>query len=67
MKKPGVEGLYENTSSTYRIFSRVFCNFVFPRPAIRRPMSDKKNGEEADLEEAVKVKHCSFSLAFDLI
>ena len=54
MKKPGVDGLYENTSSTYRIFSRVFCNFVFPRPAIRRPMPDKKNGEEADLAEAVE-------------
>jgi hypothetical protein len=55
MKKPGVEGLYENTASTYRIFSRAFCNFVFPRPEIKRPMPDKKNntGEEADLEEAV--------------
>jgi len=54
LKKPGVEGLYENTTSTYRIFSRAFCNFVFPRPAIPRPMPDKKNGEEADLAEAVK-------------
>ncbi len=52
-KKPGVEGLYENTTSTYRIFSRAFCNFVFPRPAIRRPMPDKKNGGEAELAEAV--------------
>ena len=56
LKKPGVEGLYENTASTYRIFSRAFCNFVFPRPAIARPMPDKKDkkGEEADLTEAVK-------------
>jgi hypothetical protein len=56
LKKPGVEGLYEDTTSTYRIFSRAFCNFVFPKPAIRRPMPDKKNqkGEEADLAEAVK-------------
>ena len=56
LKKPGVEGLYEDTSSTYRIFSRAFCNFVFPRPEIRRPMPDKKGqkGEEADLAEAVK-------------
>jgi hypothetical protein len=54
-KKPGVEGLYENTTSTYRIFSRAFCNFVFPRPAIPRPMPDKKNkkGEEVDLAEAI--------------
>jgi hypothetical protein len=56
LKKPGVEGLYENTTSTYRIFSRAFCNFVFPRPAIPRPMPDKKNknGEEANLAEAVE-------------
>jgi len=56
LKKPGVDGLYENTTSTYRIFSRAFCNFVFPRPAIPRPMPDKKDkkGEEADLEEAVQ-------------
>lgn len=55
MKKPGVDGLYETTSSTYRIFSRAFCNFVFPQPAIVRPMPDKKdkNGEEATLADAV--------------
>ena len=55
LKKPGVTGLYENTTSTYRIFSRAFCNFVFPRPAIPRPMPDKKNknGEEVDLAEAI--------------
>jgi hypothetical protein len=56
MKKPGVDGLYETTSSTYRIFSRAFCNFVFPQPAIIRPMPDKKDkkGEEASLADAVK-------------
>ena len=55
VKKPGVDGLYENTTSTYRIFSRAFCNFVFPKPAIARPMPDKKNklGEETDLAEAI--------------
>ena len=55
VKKPGVDDLYDNTVSTYRIFSRAFCNFVFPRPAIARPMPDKKNklGEETDLEGAI--------------
>ena len=54
-KKPGVEGLYEKTTSTYRIFSRLFCNFVFPKPAIARPMPDKKNnvGEETTLADAI--------------
>jgi hypothetical protein len=58
LKKPGVEGLYENTTSTYRIFSRAFCNFVFPRPAIPRPMPDKKDkkGEEVDLAEAINAE-----------
>ena len=32
------EDLYGDTTSTYRIFSRAFCNFVFPRPDIVRPM-----------------------------
>ena len=54
-KPTGTEGLYETTTSTYRIFSRAFCNFVFPAPAITRPMPDKKNkvGEEVNLAEAV--------------
>jgi len=56
LKKPGVGDLYENTTSTYRIFSRAFSNFVFPRPEIVRPMPDKKErkGEEAGLAEAVE-------------
>jgi hypothetical protein len=36
-------GVYGDTVSTYRIFSRAFCNFVFPR-AIIRPM--KQEGQE---------------------
>ena len=35
-----VNELYSKTSSTYRIFSRLFCNFVFPTE-IERPMPDK--------------------------
>jgi len=30
--------MYEDSVSTYRIFSRAFCNFVFPRPDIVRPL-----------------------------
>ena len=37
-KRKGPDGeLYDDSVSTYRIFSRAFCNFVFPRP-IGRPM-----------------------------
>ena len=44
-KQGGDEGIYGSTSSTYRIFSRAFCNFVFPneidvetQQLIKRPM-----------------------------
>ena len=31
MKKQGGDsGIYGEATSTYRIFSRAFCNFVFP-------------------------------------
>jgi hypothetical protein len=43
--KKAKEGIYEESVSTYRIFSRAFCNFVFPRPDIRRPMP--KDGDLA--------------------
>ena len=48
--KGGKEGLYEDTVSTYRIFSRAFCNYVFPRPTITRPMP--REGE--DIETAIE-------------
>ena len=36
-KQKGSE-IYDDAVSTYRIFSRAFCNFVFPRPDITRPL-----------------------------
>ena len=42
------DDLFSETVSTYRIFSRAFCNFVFPRPHIKRPMPiDGQNIENA--------------------
>jgi len=42
------DDLFNETVSTYRIFSRAFCNFVFPRPHIKRPMPiDGQNIENA--------------------
>lgn len=38
--------IYEETVSTYRIFSRAFCNFVFPRPDITRPMPGNEESSE---------------------
>ena len=37
-----VSNVYKETTSTYRIFSRAFCNFVFP-DTIRRPMPREQN------------------------
>ena len=33
-KKAGESGIYGETTSTYRIFSRAFCNFVFPNELV---------------------------------
>ena len=53
LKRSG-DDIYSDTVSTYRIFSRAFCNFVFPRE-IGRPMpnQDKEitdNVDEDDLD-----------------
>ena len=46
-KKVSASGIYEDQGSTYRIFSRLFCNFVMP-DANKRPMP--KEDEELSLE-----------------
>ena len=45
----GGEDIYEDAVSTYRIFSRLFCNFVFPTE-IGRPLPK----EDADVEGAIR-------------
>ena len=62
-KKPGVDDdLFKDSVSTYRIFSRAFCNFVFPIENPRPfPNSDKGlNGitesMDEDILDAVVVK-----------
>ena len=47
-QQANVEGMYEETVSTYRIFSRAFCNFVFPKE-INRPLP----GKATDLQDAI--------------
>jgi hypothetical protein len=47
-KKGGVDnnGVFKEPSSTYRIFSRLYCNFVMPKPPGRPlPREDKIKGE----------------------
>ena len=43
-RKKTSEGVYEDTVSTYRIFSRAFCNYVFPRPDVKLPNEDDNLG-----------------------
>ena len=52
-KKGGGEGdgIYDDVSSTYRIFSRAFCNFVFP-PSIRRPLPGDDVTSASELEKS---------------
>lgn len=45
-KKNKIDEIYDESSSTYRIFSRAFCNFVFPDPP-GRPMP--KDGSEINV------------------
>lgn len=47
-KKKGPTDVYQDSASTYRIFSRQFCNFVFPSE-IQRPMP--RDGKEQAMEE----------------
>ena len=55
--KTGAQGddLYSDSVSTYRIFSRAFCNFVFPKPAIKRPMPNNDETLETTLENMTKI------------
>jgi hypothetical protein len=48
----GGEGIYDDVSSTYRIFSRAFCNFVFP-PSIRRPLPNDDGETSSEVEKSV--------------
>jgi hypothetical protein len=44
-KIPGRDGVYSDSVSTYRIFSRAFCNFVFPEE-ISRPFPSKDDSKD---------------------
>lgn len=56
-------------SSTYRIFSRLFCNFVFPLDIIERPLPNQKdnvissieNKDENITEDVIEGRHALVS------
>ena len=49
--KRKIDELYKDVGSTYRIFSRLFCNFVFPTE-MKRPLPQKNS----NLDDAVESK-----------
>jgi len=58
-KKAGAEGdntgnIYEDVSSTYRIFSRAFCNFVFPK-GIHRPLPGDTESVTGSISKAAEL------------
>ena len=52
-KKAAGTNVYDESVSTYRIFSRAFCNFVFPRPTIKRPFPREDETIETAIQENI--------------
>lgn len=50
---PDVNGIYKDPSSTYRIFSRLYCNYVMPKEIGGRPLpiEDREKAQGDQLEE----------------
>jgi hypothetical protein len=46
--KKGKGAIYEEAASTYRIFSRLYCNYVMPNRPLPRGNKDVKGDEESD-------------------
>ena len=56
-KKPSsdVAELFDEKSSTYRIFSRLFCNFIMPERPIPQGKKKKNAGEEGEEDSSSKM------------
>ena len=61
-KQMASKGIYADTTSTYRIFSRAFCNFVFPNELdeetetlIKRPLPNEEDTIESAIKKNTKV------------
>ena len=52
-RKKASDQVYDDSVSTYRIFSRAFCNFVFPRPTILRPFPNDGESIETAINESL--------------
>tara|TARA_B100000767_G_scaffold273948_1_gene305551 strand:- start:2111 stop:5323 length:3213 start_codon:yes stop_codon:yes gene_type:complete len=59
-KKNKGPGIFEETVSTYRIFSRAYCNFVFPEE-IKRPLPGKDEELDEDDIDGLSVEEKSMN------
>ena len=50
-RKKKTDDVYEDSVSTYRIFSRAFCNYVFPTPDIKRPFPNEDDSIESGIQQ----------------
>lgn len=50
-RKKKTDDVYEDSVSTYRIFSRAFCNYVFPSPDITRPFPNDDDSIESGIQQ----------------
>ena len=71
-KKKKAGDIYSETTSTYRIFSRAFCNFVFPNEVdsqsgkiIKRPMPKEETSLAADISDTQASKRQSHKINID--
>jgi hypothetical protein len=53
-KAPTMGDLFKESTSTYRIFSRLYCNFVMPERPIPEKKSKKSEGEKEKEKEGEK-------------
>tara|TARA_B110001452_G_C15238011_1_gene428659 strand:+ start:84 stop:3455 length:3372 start_codon:yes stop_codon:yes gene_type:complete len=58
--------IYSDSVSTYRIFSRAFCNFVFPKPDIKRPMPNNNDTIETALDNIDEQENVTEDILDDL-
>jgi hypothetical protein len=53
-KKQIDNAIFEDSASTYRIFSRLFCNFVFPKEIKRPTPKDEREDVKEDIKTSLK-------------
>jgi hypothetical protein len=64
--KQKTDDIYGDGVSTYRIFSRAFCNFVFPKPDINRPMPNDGDTIETVIDAVDDIENVNEDILDDI-